>query len=202
MRSTTLTLACAALVIAIPAMSAAADPAGGTTEGITVHGHWRIEVVDPDGTPVSSYEFDNALTSTGRYFLGGLLHRGHSTGAWKVVLSGPAGGPHPCDNGTSACVISEAGAYWAGDVVHSPDLVVTSTSTGASLSGSVVVTAATTVNGVETYAKSCDPSVAPAACPAYGPSYGHNLFTATALASPPAVQPGQIVNVTVNLSFS
>jgi hypothetical protein len=101
-----------------------------------------------------------------------------------------------------ACVISESGAYWAGDLVHSSNLTVASSATGTSLSGSVAAAFATTVGGVETYVKSCDPSIPPSACPAHAPDYGHHRFTATTLASPPAVQPGQIVNVTVNLSFS
>lgn len=205
MATKSLSLACAALVLAFSGLAAAAEPGGGTREGITVHGHWRIEVVDPDGTVVSTTEFENALTTEGQGFLGGTLGRQGSTGAWKIVLLSPVGGDGPCDDGLgfqTACVISESGAYWAGDLVHSSDLTVASTPTGATLSGSVAVAFATSVGGVETYVKSCNASVPPAACPGYTPAYGHHRFTATTLASPPAVQPGQIVNVTVNLSFS
>src|SRR5438034_4820551 len=40
-----------------------AVPSDARHEGIQVHGHWTIEVREPDGTRVSYDEFDNALAS-------------------------------------------------------------------------------------------------------------------------------------------
>ena len=42
----------------------APDSADG--EGIEVHGHWTIEVRNPDGSLDERYEFENALTTTER----------------------------------------------------------------------------------------------------------------------------------------
>jgi len=36
-------------------------PSGGSHEGITVHGHWTIEVRNPDGSLVRRVEFENSL---------------------------------------------------------------------------------------------------------------------------------------------
>src|SRR2546423_15522419 len=46
-----------------------ASPGRGQQEGIKVHGHWTIEVRNPDGTLVTHREFENALTSLGAYSL-------------------------------------------------------------------------------------------------------------------------------------
>jgi len=47
-----------------PAAPAKRQP-GGTHEGIKVHGHWMIEVRNPDGRLVSHTEFENSLVQTG-----------------------------------------------------------------------------------------------------------------------------------------
>jgi len=44
-----------------PVQSAAKPPAKGQSEGIHVHGHWTIEVHNPDGKLFSHTEFENAL---------------------------------------------------------------------------------------------------------------------------------------------
>lgn len=44
-----------------PKSQASTKPTGGQHEGIKVHGHWTIEVRNPDGTLVSRHEFENAL---------------------------------------------------------------------------------------------------------------------------------------------
>src|SRR3989442_5421961 len=38
-----------------------AESKGGQVEGIKVHGHWTIEVRNPDGTLVTRREFENGL---------------------------------------------------------------------------------------------------------------------------------------------
>jgi hypothetical protein len=59
---------------------------GGQQEGIKVHGHWTIEVLNPDGSLVKHYEFDNALEPTGKTTLASLLTRNSSPGFWIVLL--------------------------------------------------------------------------------------------------------------------
>ena len=63
----------------------AADKA--SDEGITVHGHWTIEVRNPDGTLVERREFNNALHHEGAPFLSRILGRQNSVGGWVVHLA-------------------------------------------------------------------------------------------------------------------
>src|SRR5580704_12645686 len=62
----------------------------GQTEGIKVHGHWTIEVRNPDGTLVDHREFENSLApangGNGAGLLAALLGRVVSAGSWSVVL--------------------------------------------------------------------------------------------------------------------
>jgi hypothetical protein len=93
-----------------PAGPAAKPPAKGSHEGITVHGHWIIEVKNPDGTVVTHREFENSLAGgpggpVGSNTLAGLLSGLLTPGPWTIFLYGGAcstgvGGP-----GSQACVI-------------------------------------------------------------------------------------------------
>ena len=53
---------------------------------ISVHGHWMIQVRDPDGTLVNSQEFDNALTGQGVTSLVHFLGRTNSVGGWILYV--------------------------------------------------------------------------------------------------------------------
>ena len=81
-----------------------------SSEGIQVHGHWTIEVLDPGGKLVSRHEFDNDLADGDRilkYFLARL----GTPGEWEIVLSGPFGN-QACNTFTrprAACLIAEIG---------------------------------------------------------------------------------------------
>jgi hypothetical protein len=57
-------------------------------EGITVHGHWVIDVRNPDGTLSSHADFQNALTPGGAFILAMLLSREATPGAahWTIEL--------------------------------------------------------------------------------------------------------------------
>jgi hypothetical protein len=72
----------------------------GPGEGIQVHGHWTIEVKDPDGKVATHREFENNLvggtgSNTGSSFLTELLLGYTSSGGLFVtlVLTPPGGGP-------------------------------------------------------------------------------------------------------------
>ena len=56
---------------------------GGPHAGIQIHGHWTIEVREPDGTLVTHREFDNALVATGPETLASILSRQRSPGLWE-----------------------------------------------------------------------------------------------------------------------
>ena len=60
--------------------------ADGPTEGIQVHGDWEVQVVDPDGTVVSSVEFANSLLPPGRQILVNPLTRAWVPGSWYVEV--------------------------------------------------------------------------------------------------------------------
>lgn len=66
----------------------------GNHEGITVHGHWIIEVRNPDGKLVSHTEFENSLApSQGALLLGWLLFGSEVPGGYLVQMGTPTGGP-------------------------------------------------------------------------------------------------------------
>jgi len=72
----------------------------GQSEGIQVHGHWTIEVRDPDGRVVTHREFENSLTAAGQGVLANVLsNQGNPAGyivlgSWAVAL---------CNSGGTEC---------------------------------------------------------------------------------------------------
>ena len=44
-----------------------------SSDGIQVHGHWTLNVINPDGAIANTYEFENMLTVEGKYLLAHLL---------------------------------------------------------------------------------------------------------------------------------
>jgi len=63
-------------------------------EGITVHGHWLIEVHNPDGSLASRHEFENSLSAGaafaadgGSNALAGVLGRAAGAPSYEVVLA-------------------------------------------------------------------------------------------------------------------
>src|ERR1039458_1875644 len=65
-----------------------AKPAGGTQEGIKVHGHWIIDVRNPDGALATHREFENSLQTTGAIALVNSLAHTSVTGLWAVQMNG------------------------------------------------------------------------------------------------------------------
>jgi hypothetical protein len=67
----------------------------GQSESITIHGHWTIEVRNPDGKSVIHREFENALTSGGgggANLLASFLARSTTPGSWQIELQDSTGG--------------------------------------------------------------------------------------------------------------
>jgi hypothetical protein len=75
-----------------------AAPSSGPREGIHVHGHWVIEVRNPDSTLVDRREFENALTENGKKMLVALLNPVTETNFWEWNLW--IGGEIPSGAGT------------------------------------------------------------------------------------------------------
>jgi hypothetical protein len=81
--------------------------AKGTQEGIKVHGHWTIEVKNPDGKVATHREFENALVGAGgAATLVDLLVGTYVPGGFYIVLD-PASGSGPCqsNNGSTNCIL-------------------------------------------------------------------------------------------------
>ncbi len=177
----------------------------GQHEGITVHGHWTIEVRDPDGKVVTHREFENSLAPSpigGANLLAGLLGRLATTGLWTVVLSTgfptsitfaePTVQCNPPSTATNTCSNNLT--------VTVPDLGPNGPGTTLTLAGTGVVpqspmNSPPTIDHVKTLNA------------ASGTAVGGFVFTQRNLdgvgTDPPAVpvSPGQTVAVTVTFSF-
>jgi hypothetical protein len=85
----------------------------GQHEGVTIHGHWIIEVRNPDGTVVTHREFENAIVQAGEGYLAALLAGNNSSGGLSILLNG-ANAQFPSNPGgvpssPEALTFSEAG---------------------------------------------------------------------------------------------
>jgi hypothetical protein len=60
----------------------------GLNTGIKVHGHWVIEVRNPDGKVTARREFENSIQDPGATFLSALLAGNNSSGGLSVLLNG------------------------------------------------------------------------------------------------------------------
>src|SRR5579863_1810990 len=73
--------------VAQPAAAAERKP-GGNHEGITVHGHWVIEVKNPDGAVTARREFENSIQPYGMVFLAGVMAGNNASGGLSILLNG------------------------------------------------------------------------------------------------------------------
>lgn len=182
-------------------------------QGIKVHGHWTIEVRNPDGTLVSHREFENALTSPGALYLAGILTRTVSVGAWAIDLGSGTGPNEPCTSGgsPSECSIVE-GAVTAGPPLF-PGLSVKLGTNGAILlAGTATAGANGSISVVSTRFRSCVMGYAgdPGSCTIafIGSIVPDSVTLATAgpsnpnFTAPIPVQVNQSISATVVISFS
>ncbi len=187
--------------------SAADEP----SEGIQVHGQWRIEVRNPDGALVEKREFNNALQPNGERFLASLLGRQGSVGGYLVRLSGSptSTGAFASSSGvrTQGGVISESSysrplaseSYlFKNLVVSAPVPASADTGNKTVLTGYATANVDGNITNVSVEIEMLLPSDPPGSV--YG-GYGSYLFTRTAI-SPVNLTSGQTVTVTVEFSFS
>jgi hypothetical protein len=104
------TLAFTAALAFSSAGTAEERPHGGPSEGIKVHGHWTIEIRNPDGSLASHSEFENELVpDEGSQVLAGVLGNQFTVDSWTLWVSdGSIEGRGPCE-GQYACVASGLG---------------------------------------------------------------------------------------------
>ena len=91
------------ILVALALAAAIPTTALAQSEGIKVHGHWVIEVRNPDGSLVDRREVQNALSVAGGPLLAGLLTRNLSAGYWTILLTGGS---------NSACAPAPGTACW------------------------------------------------------------------------------------------
>lgn len=175
----------------------AAKPTGGPQEGIKVHGHWVIEVRNPDGTLSTRRQFSNKLTSAGAIHLAQVLGRTQSAGLWSIVVLSASG---PClDAGGTAlgCSITEPADSSAGPS-YFKNLTVSVNGGNLVLSGTATAAVATSISLYRSVFGVCPVSTAPSTpC-----SNGGNLFSDALITPAVPVSVGQIIQVTVTFSFS
>lgn len=172
-------------------------------QGIKVHGHWTIEVRNPDGALVTHREFENAY-QPGYNVLPGMLSRVYTMGSWAIEFNGSG-----CNSNASSCDITEPGS---GLVGHSNTLSVTEVGGGGAhvvLSGNIQMTTAVQITSVWTFLGQCVTATIPSvsACASSVPYTQNGQFPATFtmadLSSKPIpIAAGQTVQVTVDISFS
>src|SRR5262245_21938795 len=185
-----------------PSARAMQAPAPGQNEAIKVHGEWTIDVKNPDGSLVSHHEFRNALDSFGALRLAELLARLKSPGVWNIGLWQVGITRRPCPSYfNGACVIGEVGS--TDPEAQFKTMTVSVPASGPNqgklvLSGTATVEADGDINTVITQLGYCAGTTAPAGRGAYRDSG----FTRKDFASPVQVLAGQIIQVTVVISFS
>jgi len=198
----------------------------GSHQGVKLHGHWVIDVRNPDGTLTGHRDFENALESSAQGFLIGLMSGYMVPGDYMIVL-GAQSGNGPCVATYQFCGIARslstypALGYCANYYCTGGSLSYTynfGTSFGGPfslvLSGSITSNQTGTVGIVYSLLNLCannasggaNPSTvetsSPSSCitqtsPAtwYGPLSDANI-------TPVSVTSGQIIQVTVTITFS
>ena len=191
----------------------ASSEGGGQKEGIKVHGHWIIEVRNPNGTLVERREFENSLIDGN--MLVTFLSRNGTPGLWRVELAG-TNGPCLLAGAQAPCSAVEAtDPSTASNISKSLTLsFIGQKSKVLVLSGSVTAAADGEIDEVLTQLTRCGPGLAPGALNSVCLNTPAQNFTGTDLATPVngqcspntacvvTVVAGQIIQVTVVISFS
>lgn len=197
-------------------------------QGVKMHGHWIIDVKNPDGSLVEHRDFENALEGGGQGFLVGLMSGYLVPGNYMIVM-GPQSGNGACVATFQWCGIVTSlttypGAGYCGSYYCGTGLTVTPNlgSSGLSegpfslvLAGSITANQTGTIGSVYSLISTCanigysgtvNPSTmessSPVSCvsqispePWFGPLSQANI-------TPIAVANGQIIQVTVTITFS
>jgi len=196
-------------------------PNDASHQGIRMHGHWAIDIKNPDGTLAHHHEFENSLTDGG--YLIALMAGYAVPGDYAIFVNAPYGGTAPCtSNGNGGCVIVRSTTTGPGGTLCVNFYCVTGltytynfgTNGGGPysmvLAGSVTATQAGSIGYVNTYHGGCPSNVdrttalttvSPATCATTADSVsGAGLSSATP--NTISVASGQIIQVTVTISFS
>ncbi|MGA7028116.1 MAG: hypothetical protein WBY24_05660, partial [Candidatus Acidiferrales bacterium] len=99
---------------------AAQPPANGMSTGIKVHGHWIIEVHNPDGSLVTHREFENEIQIAGVATLASLLARTATPGSWAIGLGDAVSPPCTTSMGFVSFAVYYTGAASQGCFIGEP----------------------------------------------------------------------------------
>lgn len=172
----------------------------GRHEGIKVHGHWTIEVRNPDGKVATHREFENSLAPSGPFLLGSILGRQHSVGGWYLEISSNTVQPCAISSGSAICVIAEPQLPFTGSDAFNTLSVGTDGAGSLILSGTAVAAQNGAIDTVYSFLYVCAPTVSPAACASNPVS--SLQFTQAPVSPAVNLSSGQTVAVTVKFSFS
>jgi len=202
----------------------------GQSEGIKVHGHWTIEIRNPDGKVITHREFENSLAPPnpnnqnlgGAALLASLLGRTLAGGSWSILLSDtPGDGPNYINviavSEPNSVAASACNANWTCSSNLSVSGGNAANPTTVTFSGSAPVPQSypAQIGWVGTLALPCQSNEAPTTCfsASAGSVAGGIPFTARPLdgntaagaaagdPNPVPVTPNQTVAVTVTISF-
>jgi hypothetical protein len=200
--------------------------ASGMNQNMKMHGHWTIDIKNPDGTLVQHHEFENSIQYDGQNYLVGLISGYGAAGPWEIYFSSATAtsSTSPCNTGTYPyCAIvysttSQPGLFVCnGLYTCATGLTITPTfgvGPSLTLAGSIAATQAGTIGVVYTGMNACGgtagsngyptaiSTITPAACYTSTVSSFSGTATGTTLSSPISVAQGQIIQVKVVLSFS
>jgi hypothetical protein len=202
--------------------------AGAINQGVKLHGHWIIDVKNPDGTLAQHRDFENAIEPSGQGFLIGLMS-GYLTPGDYMIIMGPTSGNGACTASGQYCGIARSlstypalgycGTYYCAagltytynlgsDELNSgPFSMVLAGSITANQTGTIgqvysVISTCANIAGSTTVNPSTIETSSPASCvtqtsptPWFGP-------LSLASITPIAVNSGQIIQVTVTITFS
>ena len=184
-RSTVLLSMAVALSLALGVARANAQTKG---DGIKVHGHWTVDIRNPDGTLASHNEFENACVDCGQA-LGAVLTRQASVTEWRVLASGSQ---LPCDFAgfPTPCTLVEPSVLIIGPFANSlfPSLQLSAAGTTFDLAGSFTAPHAGQLDNFDSQL--------------FLSGTGAVLFSRRSLSAPISVAAGQTVYLKVTFSFS
>lgn len=203
-----------------------AKPDDAGHQGIKVHGHWKINIKNPDGTLANTHEFENSLVDGGAlltYLLVGTV----TPGEFAVRLEATSA---ICGSSSDCLLLETSTGYWA--ILYNCQSVPAScssnlnvlagtsgpssspTGAGVQLTASIVASSSATLDNVDTAVALCFSSnnaratVTPSQCHGSSTLQGGTypsgqvpgLFTQTGVNI--SVFSGQTIEVYVFLSFS
>jgi hypothetical protein len=193
------------VLLVFAAVSCLVPVAQSADEGIKVHGHWKLEIFNTDGSLDREVAFQNSLIiGGGDEVLASLLAKKTTLGEWVVVLAGvPAGQgaePSVCEfaGNPSFCTIVTASSVDPN--ANSNNLTVSQLIGQMQLNGSVTAAIAGSIGEVLTHVDMCDPNISPDACIGAAPTTASLSFSSKTIPAV-AVQQGQVVQAMVTFSF-